>query len=93
MNSARLETIVKHDGRLNLLCCLLGAGPLSVSQLAARTGESTQAVRYWIVLLGSFGLVEKRDELTDGELRYAAALDDHPEWVREAVRLHRSRAI
>ena len=93
MNPARLETIVKHDGRLNLLCCLLDAGPLSVPRLAARIGESAQTVRYWTRLLDSYGLVEKRGGLASGGLLYAATLDDHPEWVREAVRQHRPRAI
>ena len=89
----RLETILKHDGRLNLLCCLLDAGPLSVPQLAARIGESTQTVSYWTRLLDSFGLVARRGEPAGGELQYAASLDDHPEWVREAVRRHRPRTI
>lgn len=93
MNSTPLETIVKHDGRLNLLCCLLDGGPLSVPQIAARIGESSQAVRYWANLLDSFDLVEKRDALGDGGPVYAATLDDHPEWVREAVRQHRPRAL
>ena len=93
MNPARLETIVKHDGRLNLLCCLLDAGPLSVPQLAARIGESTQTVSYWTRLLDSFGLVVKRSEAAGGAALYEASLDDHPGWVREAVRLHRPRAI
>ncbi len=93
MNWLHMETVVNHDGRLNLLCCLLDAGPLSVPQLAARVGESRQAVRYWIALLDSFDLVERREELAGGGLLYEATLDDHPEWVREAVRQHRPRAI
>lgn len=93
MNSPRLEMVVKHDGRLNLLCCLLDGGPLAIPQLAARIGESLQAVRYWTSLLDSFDLVEKRAGLDDGEPLYAAMLDDHPEWVREAVEQHRPRAL
>jgi hypothetical protein len=93
VNSPHLETIVKHDGRLNLLCCLLDGGPLSVPQIAARIGESSQAVRYWANLLDSFNLVEKRDALGDGWPVYTATLDEHPEWVREAVRQHRPRAL
>lgn len=89
----RLEMVVKHDGRLNLLCCLLDEGPLSVPQLAARTGESPQAVRYWANLLDSFELIEERAALDDGEPLYAATLDDHPRWVLEAVRQHRPRAL
>jgi len=93
VNSPHLETIVKHDGRLNLLCCLLDGAPLSVPQIAARIGESSQAVSYWVNLLDSFNLVEKRDSLGDGRPVYTATLDDHPEWVREAVRQHRPRAL
>jgi len=93
VSSPRLETVVNHDGRLNLLCCLLDAGPLSVPQLAARAGESPQAVRYWVSLLDLFDLVEMRGVLDDGEPLYSVTLDDHPEWVREAVRQHRPRAL
>lgn len=89
----RLEMVVKHDGRLNLLCCLLDEGPLLVSQLAARVGEPPQAVRYWATLLDSFDLVEKLDGLNEGEVLYAATLADQPEWVQEEVRQHRPRAF
>ncbi len=93
VSSSRLETIVKHDGRLNLLCCLLDGGPLSVPQIAARIGESLQAVRYWIGLLDAFSLVEKHAGMSGGETLYSATLDRHPEWVREAVAQHRPRAL
>lgn len=93
MNSSRLERVVKHDGRLNVLCCLLDEGALSPTEIAVRIGETLQAVRYWVGLLESFGLVEKRGELVDGEPQYAACLDEQPDWVRAAVRQHRSRAV
>jgi hypothetical protein len=93
VSSWRLETIVRHDGRLNLLCCLLDGGPLSVPQMAARVGESPQAVRYWVGLLDAFSLVEQHAGLSGGEPRYVAALDGHPEWVQEAVAQHRPRAL
>jgi hypothetical protein len=89
VNTSRLEMVVRHDGRLDLMCCLLDSGPLSVPQLAARIGGVPQAVRYWVNLLDSFDLVEKRGELDDGEGLYAITLDEHPEWVREAVWRHR----
>jgi len=92
MSSSQLEMVVKHDGRLNLLCCFLDEGELSVLQLAARIGESAQLVRYWVNLLDSFDLVEKRDAPDGGEPLYAAALGDHPEWVMDAVRQHRPQA-
>jgi hypothetical protein len=93
VSSAHLETIVEHDGRLNLLCCLLDGGPLSVPQIAGRIGESSQAVSYWAKLLDSFNLVEKRDAPDDGWPVYTATLDEHPDWVREAVRQHRPRTL
>lgn len=89
MSAPRLRMIVEHDGRLNLLCCLLDAGPLSVTQIAARIGSPSQAVRYWAALLDTSDLIESRDMLDDGTPLYEATLDDHPEWVWEAVRRHR----
>jgi DNA-binding transcriptional ArsR family regulator len=91
MRVSRLETIVKHDGRLGLLCCLLDAGPQSGSQLAIRTSESLRAVRYWLRLLEPAGLVVKLADPGGGEPLYAAALDEHPGWVREAVDDYRAR--
>lgn len=91
MSSPQLEAIVKHDGRLALLCCLLDGGPLSVPQLAARTGEPPRSVRYWVSLLDAFSLVDRLGDLDGGEPLYALTLDDHPEWVREAVERCRQR--
>jgi DNA-binding transcriptional ArsR family regulator len=92
MNPSALERVVKHDGRLNVLCCLLDEGPLSVTQIAARIGETPQAVRYWLTLLHSFGVVEQEGTLDAVAPLYTAALADQPEWVRTAVREHRPRA-
>lgn len=80
---------MRHDGRLDVLCCLLDGGPLAVPQLAARTGELPQTVRYWVRLLESYGLVEALADLDGGEPLYAVTLDEHPDWVREAVEEHR----
>jgi predicted transcriptional regulator len=89
VSSPRLEAIVKHDGRLDVLCCLLDGGPLGVSQLAARINESVQAVRYWVRLLEAFSLIEKIADLHGQEPLYAVTLQDHPDWVREAIDEHR----
>jgi predicted transcriptional regulator len=90
MSSSRLETIVMHDGRLNVLCCLLDGGPLSVPRLSARIGESSRTVRYWVSLLDSFGLVQTLGDLDGGEPLYAVTVDDHPDWVRETIEAHRA---
>ena len=93
MSYSRLEMVVKHDGRLDVMCCLLDGGPLSVPQITARTGASMGVVHYWVCLLDTFSLVEKQVELGAGESRYVATLDEHPEWVREAVARHRPRTL
>ncbi len=89
MSSSALEAIVRHDGRLDLLCCILDGGPLSVPQLSARTGEPASAVDHWVKLLDTFGLVTKIADPDGGEPLYAATLDEHPDWVRDAIEQHR----
>jgi hypothetical protein len=86
-----MEAIVKHDGRLDVLCCILDGGPLAASQLSARIGRPLKAVDHYVKLLDSFGLVKKLGDLDGGEPLYAATLDEHPDWVREAVEGHRRR--
>jgi DNA-binding transcriptional ArsR family regulator len=87
--SSSLEAIVKHGGRLDVLCCLIDAEPQAVTQLSAKIGKPRAAVSYWVKLLEAFGLVEKAGDLGDGKPLYAARLDGHPDWVREAVEEHR----
>jgi DNA-binding transcriptional ArsR family regulator len=89
MRYSPLEAIVKHDGRLDVVCCILDGGPLAVPQLSARTGKPAKAVEHYLKLLESFGLVEKVGDLDGGEPLYAATLDGHPDWVRETVDEHR----
>jgi hypothetical protein len=86
--SPSLEAIVRHDGRLDLLCCLVDGEPLTVPQLSVRTGKSQEIVGYWVKLLNSFDLVKKTGDV-GGELLYEATLDGHPNWVREAIDKHR----
>jgi len=88
----QLETVVRHDGRLNILCCLVDNGDQSIPQLAARTGDSRQAVHYWVRVLENFDLVKQVRE--EGRQRiFSASLDGHPQWVREAVEEHRPRTV
>jgi len=89
VSSSTLEAIVKHDARLDLLCCLVDGESLTVPQLSARTGRSLKAVSHNIKLLESIDLVEKAGEPGGREPRYGASLDGHPDWVRETVEEHR----
>jgi hypothetical protein len=50
-----------------------------------------QAVSHYIKLLHAFGLVERIGGPGGGEPLWAATLDEHPDWVREAVEAHRRR--
>jgi hypothetical protein len=80
---------VKHDGRLDVLCCILDDGPLTTQQISARIGRSLRSVAYWLDLLDSFDLVTEVDELDGGEPTFAINLDGHPDWVHEAIERHR----
>ena len=40
-------------------------------------------------LLESFNLVGKEGDVESGQALYVARLNNHPEWVAEAVRDHR----
>jgi hypothetical protein len=84
-----LEAIVRHEGRLDVLCCILDGGPLASPQISARIGKSARLVRHWLEVLASFDLVEKLGALDGGEPLYAATLDAHPDWVRATVDRHR----
>jgi DNA-binding transcriptional ArsR family regulator len=88
VNPSPLEAILNHEGRLDLLCCLLDCEPLAVPQLSARVGRSLSEVGYHIRLLESHDLVEQTGGLDEGNPLYAATVDRHPEWVREAVEAH-----
>jgi hypothetical protein len=91
MASSPLETIAKHDGCLDVLCCLVGDEPLAVPQLSARTGRSLISVGHCVRLLDSFGLVEATGDSDSGDPLYVATLDRHPAWVQQAVEEHRER--
>jgi Bacterial regulatory protein, arsR family len=83
-----LETIVKHNGRLDILCCLLNSEAQAIMQLSAQTGMSEAEVGHYIELLDLFDLVEKTDDVI-GEPLYRATFENHPDWVRKAVERHR----
>jgi hypothetical protein len=89
VSSSALEAIVMHDGRLDVLCCILDGGPLAVAQLSALTGHPPKLVAHYIRLLESFDLVDRVGDLGGGESLYVATLEEHADWVREAVEEHR----
>jgi DNA-binding transcriptional ArsR family regulator len=87
--SSPLESVVMHDLRLDILCCLVGSDPLTVAQLSSRVGKSPRSVGHHVKLLDSFGLIKKTGDQEGEEPVHAACLDEHPDWVSEAVRDHR----
>lgn len=72
-----------------MLCCILDGGPLEAAQIGARIGRPQRLVRHWLEVLDCFELVETLGALDEGEPLYIATLDDHPDWVRAAVDMHR----
>jgi hypothetical protein len=91
VSSAALRAIIRHEGRLDLLCCILDGGPLSASQLSSRTGKPPAAIKHWIASLESFDLLDVVADPGEGEPLYVVTLDEQPEWVREAVEEHHRR--
>jgi hypothetical protein len=89
VSRAALEAVVNHEGRLDLLCCLLDGAPLSARQLSARIGRGLSVVGHWVKLLEAFDLIGQVGDRGDAEALYAATLDEQPDWVREAVENHR----
>jgi hypothetical protein len=84
-----LEAVVRHDGPLDVLCCLIDGELLAAAQLSARTGRPLKAVNHYVRLLSIFDLVQRTDGPDGGEPLYAASLEGHPAWVRRAVEEHR----
>lgn len=74
-----LSTLLSTPGSVRVLRELLQAdGPLAVSELATRTGLSTQGVRNILVLLRSGGVV---DQLGEGRSRLYRADVSHPLYL------------
>jgi len=67
MNSLPLKSVVEHDVRLDILCCLNGK-PLTVSLMSARTDRPERHVGHHIKVLDSFRLVEKARDSRVGRL-------------------------
>jgi hypothetical protein len=84
------ERVVKHDVRLDILCCLVDGKSLTAMQLSARIGKPLREVAYHVKLLDSHDLVTRTGAQFGEHPLYAATLDGHDEWVREAIEEHRS---
>jgi DNA-binding transcriptional ArsR family regulator len=83
------ERVVKHDVRLDILCCLVDGQSLTTAQLSARIGKSIREVGYHVRLLDSCDLVARTDTTVGEQPLYDVTLDEHEDWVREAVEEHR----
>lgn len=75
---------VRHDARLDILCCLDGKR-LTIKQVSAAVGRPRARVSHHVRVLEPFGLV-KRAGRAKGEQLYEAGLDGQPSWVEDVVR-------
>lgn len=87
MSCSPLEQLVKHDFRLDLLCCLVD-GLLATPQLSARLDKPVTAVAYHVKLLETRDVVVQTGDGKGDDALYVATLDKHPVWVAEAVKEH-----
>jgi hypothetical protein len=85
-----MEEILEHALSLDLLCHLSAGAPLSTLQLRARNGWPLSLIHKGLALLSSFRLVDKVGESDNRGWLFAATLDGHPDWVREAVEDYRA---
>lgn len=88
MSSSPLKSVVEHDVRLDILCCLDGE-PLTIPQVSARIGKDERHVAHHMTMLDSFDLVEQAGEAESGQPLYVARVKEHPAWVARAVNKHR----
>jgi DNA-binding transcriptional ArsR family regulator len=82
------RALVEHEGRLDVLCCLLDSQPSTLTAIAERMGKEQTAVAYLLRPLDLHGLVRKTGDRERGQPLYEACLDEQPAWVREAVEKH-----
>jgi DNA-binding transcriptional ArsR family regulator len=78
-----LESVIRHDVRLDVLGNLTYGGPCKVAELSERVGLGIREVDYHLAVLLSQHLVAKEE----GDL-HVATLEDQPAWVEEAVTVH-----
>lgn len=85
-----VERVLRHEGRLDVLCCLLDSGPLGAEQVSARTRKPRRAVDQCLQVLEQFELIVAVGGVSGANPLYALNLDRHPEWVRETIEDHRA---
>lgn len=91
MKFSPLERIVRHDFRLDILCCLDGEA-LTIPQLSARIGKNEKHVAHHMKMLDSFELVGQAGETEAEQKLYSARIREHPTWVVRAINEHRLAA-
>lgn len=82
------EAVVRHDARLDILCCLDPDEPLAAEQVSARTGIARCGVGYHLKVLHAFGLVGTAQREGTGPTLFVPCLDRQPEWITDAVKGH-----
>jgi predicted transcriptional regulator len=86
------EAVVRHDARLDILCCLDSNEPMAAEQISGRTGIETHRTAYHLRVLRASGLIGTTQKDGRGSALYVLRLDQQPEWVANAVDEHREVA-
>lgn len=86
------EAVVRHDARLDVLCCLDSDEPMATEQISGRTGMEARRTAYHLRVLRAFGLVDTMQKDGVGPVLYVSRLDQQPGWVADAVNEHREVA-
>jgi DNA-binding transcriptional ArsR family regulator len=86
------EAVVRHDARLDILCCLDSDEPLATKQISGRTGMEPPRTAYHLKVLRAFGLIGTTQEDGRCPVLYVLRLEQQPEWVTDAVNEHREVA-
>lgn len=83
-----LESVVRHEVRLDILGTLAYGGPHTAAQLIEKMGVTLAEVSYHVKLLLAYDLVGKTDEEPEATALYVATLDRQDDWVEEAITAH-----
>lgn len=86
------EAVVRHDARLDVLCCLDSDEAMAAEQISGRTGMEARRTAYHLKVLHAFGLIGTTQKDGIGPILYVLRLDRQPEWITDAVNEHREVA-